>query len=181
MQSEVCCWYSMYWYVYPPWIILTNWNARHCVVWWWWFDRNLIKLLLKNEIIAFPLATQPEIESWPGFSEGGADLSEVWRETLHRRIIQHNVRVVAKYYKEIHGSRLAQLLRLEPDRLEREIATMVSDGSIYAKIDRPKDVVRFAASKTPEAVLTEWSSDIDQLLHLVETTTHLINKEIQTS
>lgn len=76
---------------------------------------------------------------------------------------------------------MAQLLRLEPDRLEREIATMVSDGSIYAKIDRPKDVVRFAASKTPEAVLTEWSSDIDQLLHLVETTTHLINKEIQTS
>jgi 26S proteasome regulatory subunit N5 len=64
--------------------------------------------------------------------------------------------------------------------LEKEIATMVSDGSVYAKIDRPKDIVRFSAPKNPEAVLTEWASDIDKLLHLVETTTHLINKENMT-
>jgi 26S proteasome regulatory subunit N5 len=144
-------------------------------------DRNLVKLLLKNEIIAFPLATQPQIECWSGFTDGGADLTEIWMDALHRRIIQHNIRVVAKYYKEIHGARLAQLLRLAPDRLEREIAIMVSEGSIYAKIDRPKDIVRFAASKNPEAVLTDWASDIDELLHLVETTTHLINKEVQTA
>lgn len=54
---------------------------------------------------------------------------------------------------------------------------MVSDGSVYAKIDRPKDIIRFAAAKNPEAILSDWASDIDKLLHLVETTTHLINKE----
>lgn len=62
-------------------------------------------------------------------------------------------------------------------RLEREISVMVSEGAVYAKIDRPKDIVRFAAPKNPEAVLSDWARDIDKLLHLVETTTHLIDKE----
>lgn len=57
---------------------------------------------------------------------------------------------------------------------------MVSDGSVYAKMDRPADTVRFFAKQTPEAILTDWAADIDKLLHLVETTTHLINKEKMT-
>ena len=144
-------------------------------------DSTTIQLLLKKEIISYPLAHQAEIEALPAFSEGGDDLTKFWHESFHRRIIQHNIRIVSLYYKRIHGARLAQLLGLDADRLEREISTMVSDGSVYAKIDRPKDIVRFAAAKTPEAVLTEWSGDIDKLLHLVETTPHLINKENMTS
>lgn len=140
----------------------------------------MIQLLLKKEIIAYPLQYQKEMESWPAFVEGGQELTEFWSESFHRRIIQHNVRVASIYYKRIHGSRLAQLLQLPPERLEREISTMVSEGSVYAKIDRPKDIVRFASPQTPESVLTEWATDIDKLLHLVETTTHLINKENMT-
>jgi 26S proteasome regulatory subunit N5 len=135
-------------------------------------------LLLKKEIITYPLANQQELESWPAFNEG--DLTQHWRETFHRRIIQHNVRVASIYYRQIHGSRLAQLLGLDAERLEQEIASMVSDGSVYAKIDRPKDIIRFAAAKNPEAILSDWAADIDKLLHLVETTTHLINKENMT-
>ena len=142
--------------------------------------RTTIQLLLKKEIINYPLGQQQELESLPAFLEGGEDLAKHWHELFHRRIIQHNVRIASLYYKRIHGARLAQLLGLEPDRLEREISTMVSDGSVYAKIDRPKDTVRFAAPKNPEAVLSDWASDIDKLLHLVETTTHLINKENMT-
>ena len=33
---------------------------------------------------------------------------------------------------------------------------------------------------TAESVLSDWASDIGKLLHLVETTTHLINKENMT-
>lgn len=136
-------------------------------------------MLLKKEIITYPLANQQELESWPAFSEG--DLTQHWHETFHRRIIQHNVRVVSLYYRQIHGSRLAQLLGLDATRLEQEISSMVSDGSVYAKIDRPRDIVRFAAAKNPEAILSDWAADVDKLLHLVETTTHLINKENMTA
>lgn len=134
-----------------------------------------MKLFLKKEIISYPITNQNELESIPAFVEG--DLTSFWHEMFHTRVIQHNVRVVSVYYRRIHGRRLAQLLQLDAERLEREIATMVSDGSVYAKIDRPNDIVRFAAPRTPEAVLSDWASDIGKLLHLVETTTHLIHKE----
>ncbi|GKY99227.1 proteasome regulatory particle subunit [Mayamaea pseudoterrestris] len=144
------------------------------------FQRT-IDLLLKKEIINYPLANQAELESLPCFLEGGSDLTKHWHETFHRRIIQHNIRIASLYYKRIHKSRLAQLLQLTPDRLELEIAGMVSDGSVYAKMDRPMDIVRFSSPKSAETVLTEWASDMDKLLHLVETTTHLIHKEQMTA
>jgi 26S proteasome regulatory subunit N5 len=108
-------------------------------------------------------------------------LAQHWKDALHRRIVQHNLRVVGTYYTRIRGSRLAQLLQLSGDRLETELADMVSSGDLYAKIDRPNDVVRFRAPQRPEAVLSDWASDLDTLLHLVETTTHLIHKENMTS
>jgi 26S proteasome regulatory subunit N5 len=141
-------------------------------------SQALIQLMLKQEIINYPLVHQAEIESWPAFAVG--DLAQHWKEIFHRRIIQHNIRVVSKYYKRIHGARLAQLLGLPVDRLEEEISMMVSDGSVYAKIDRPKDIVRFSAAQMPEAVLTSWAADIDKLLDLVESTTQLIQKENMT-
>jgi 26S proteasome regulatory subunit N5 len=142
--------------------------------------QKTIQLFLKKEIINYPMANQAEMEGLSSFVEGGQDLAAFWHDSFHGRIIQHNVRVSSLYYKRIHMTRLAQLLGLTPERLEREVSSMVSDGSLYAKIDRPKDIVRFASPKTPEAVLSDWGSDIDNLLHLVERTTHLINKENMT-
>eukprot|EP00934_Nitzschia_sp_Nitz4_P001919 Nitzschia sp. Nitz4//scaffold2_size372955//340537//341983//NITZ4_000474-RA/size372955-snap-gene-0.110-mRNA-1//-1//CDS//3329546931//1919//frame0 len=138
-----------------------------------------LKLFLKQEIIAYPMPQQAELEAMDFFCQD--NLASVWHDFFYTRIIQHNVRIASKYYRRIHGARLAQLLGLQTDRLEREISAMVSDGSLYAKIDRPKDIVRFASPQSAEEVLSEWSSDMDKLLHLVETTTHLINKENMTN
>eukprot|EP00978_Attheya_sp_CCMP212_P005168 scaffold11448_cov44-Attheya_sp.AAC.4 len=140
--------------------------------------RATLELLLKKEIINYPLAQQAELEG--AIDANDAELASHWKTTLHTRIVQHNVRVASIYYKRIHGKRLASLLGLEPAVLEQEISNMVSEGSVYAKIDRPSDVVRFSAGKTPEAVLSDWASDISSLLHLVDSTTHLIHKENMT-
>mmetsp|Transcript_9813 Transcript_9813/g.23690 ORF Transcript_9813/g.23690 Transcript_9813/m.23690 type:complete len:458 (+) Transcript_9813:71-1444(+) len=138
-----------------------------------------VDLFLKKEIIHYPMAAQEELEQIPSFLEDG--LKDHWHDTFHRRIIQHNIRIVATYYKQIQLGRLAQLLQLDPERLELEISSMVSDGAVYAKIDRPKNIVRFSPPMSPEAVLSEWATDIDKMLHLVETTSHLINKENMTA
>ena len=139
-------------------------------------------MLLKKEIINYPTPQQSELESLEAFYKGvaGLDLASYWHEIFHRRLIQHNIRVAAAYYRRIHGSRLAVLLGLDTTRLEREISEMVSDGSIYAKIDRPKDIIRFSTPKTAEVVLSEWGDDISELLDLVDSTSHLIHKEIMT-
>jgi 26S proteasome regulatory subunit N5 len=141
-------------------------------------SEQTVKLLLKKEIIAYPMTHQAELESLSEFNEG--DLTQIWKDMLHRRIIQHNVRVASLYYKRIHGARLAQLLGLTPEQLEQEISILVSEGAVYAKMDRPKDILRFSSPQSCEAVLSDWGADIDKLLHLVETTTHLINKEKMT-
>jgi 26S proteasome regulatory subunit N5 len=134
---------------------------------------------LKKEIIHYPMAHQSAMESLPAFTQDGA--GPVWQEMFHTRIIQHNIRVVSQYYRRIHGARLAQLLQLPAARVEAEISSMVAQGTLYARMDRPADVVRFAPPQAPEEILTDWASDIDQLLHLVETTTHLIHKEKMTT
>jgi 26S proteasome regulatory subunit N5 len=136
-------------------------------------------MLLKKEIIHYPIPNLEEIETMAVFVEDG--LQSYWHDILYRRIIQHNIRIVAMYYTRIHGKRLGQLLHLAPDVLEEEIASMVSDGTIYAKIDRPADVIRFQKPMSSETILTNWSSQIEKLLHLVDTTTHLIHKEQMTT
>lgn len=139
--------------------------------------RETIKLLLKKEIIAFPTPHQSHFESLPIFLS--SDTTH-WSKTFQTRIIQHNIRIAALFYRRIHGKRLAQLLNLDADTLEKHVSKMVSDGSIYARIDRPSDIIRFAAEKTSEETLSDYASDIKSLLFLVEKTTHLIHKEIST-
>jgi 26S proteasome regulatory subunit N5 len=137
-----------------------------------------VQVLLKKEIIQFPIPNLEEIEDMAVVTQDG--LQPYWQDVLYRRIVQHNIRIVALYYTRIHGKRLGQLLNLQPSVLEEEIATMVSEGTIYAKIDRPADIIRFQKPMSAEAILTNWSSQIEQLLHLVDTTTHLIHKEQMT-
>lgn len=138
---------------------------------------NTIQSLLTKEIVAYPLPDQKELESTDAFVGGGDDLTTYWKETMRTRIIQHNIRVASTYYQQIHGSRLAQILGLTGQELEKEISAMVSNGEVYAKIDRPSDVVRFKQQKGAEAVLSDWASDISTLLNLVDSTSNLIQKE----
>jgi len=145
--------------------------------------QKTLDLLLTKEIITSPFPYQTEMEAMPAFTvcaDGDDALITHWKDTLRTRIIQHNIRVASLYYQRIRGSRLAQLLGLTGEELEKEIANMVSNGEVYAKIDRPSDIVRFKQAKGAEAVLSNWASDISTLLNLIDTTSHLIQKENMT-
>ncbi|KAL9181952.1 hypothetical protein ACHAXT_012295 [Thalassiosira profunda] len=146
--------------------------------------KETLALYLKDEIMRYPLPHQGALEAVPAFGDGDAgddaaagSLREHWHEAFHTRIVQHNLRVASLYYRQIHTSRLAELLSLSPAETEKHISQMVSSGTLYAKIDRPKDVVRFSKKRSEEEVLSDWASDIKQLLGLVETTSYLIQKE----
>ena len=159
--------------------------------------RDAVSAYLRNEIIHYPLPYQDALESVPGIvdacevdngGEGGtidigSSLSlsksskEHWHKTFHSRIIEHNLRVTSIYYRRIRTTRLATLLSLDVATTEQHISHMVSTGMVYAKIDRPKDEVRFMKKRCEEEVLSDWASDIGKLLGLVEETTYLIHKE----
>ena len=99
-----------------------------------------------------------------------------WQD-LRKRVIEHNVRVVAKYYTRIQMGRLTQLLDLTEDETEKYISDLVTSKTVYARIDRPARMVNFARPRDVDDVLNEWSSNMKSLLGLLERIDHLITKE----
>lgn len=93
------------------------------------------------------------------------------------RIVQHNIRVVAKCYRRMTIARLSVLLQMEPDEMEKELSEMVTSGAIFARIDRLDGIVVFKRPQHPNDLLNDWSGNISKLLNLVESTCHQIRKE----
>jgi 26S proteasome regulatory subunit N5 len=104
----------------------------------------------------------------------------MWWDILRKRIVQHNIRVISKAYSRCTFSRLAQILTLDAPTTEAMVSELVSNGSIYAKIDRPAGIVVFARPRPATEVLTDWATDLNQVLSLLDNATHLISKEITT-
>ena len=100
-----------------------------------------------------------------------------WWPMLHKRVVQHNLRVLAKAYSRVTFPRLCELLSLDADTAEAVLAELVSDGTLYAKVDRPAGIIYFARPQPPAETMRAWAADIDGVLSLLETTTHLIAKE----
>lgn len=95
-----------------------------------------------------------------------------------RQLIQHNLRVIAKYYSKIKITTLSRLIGVTEDRAEQEIGDMVVNKRINAKINRLAWEVTFKQkNQTANAHLDDWNSDIKTLLDKVEQTCHLINRE----
>ena len=96
---------------------------------------------------------------------------------FRKRVIEHNVRVIARYYTRVHFSRLTTLLDLSPQETEKYISDLVVNKTIYARIDRPAQVVTFEKKRDADEVLNEWSGNMKSLLGLLERIDHLITKE----
>ena len=93
-----------------------------------------------------------------------------------------------RYYHFIKLDRLAYMLQLSVDELERYVSELVNKGMITAKINRPQGIIKFHKSKTVDGdsrasdndineLLNDWCYDIDKLLEEVDSIGHLINKE----
>ncbi|KAH0844558.1 hypothetical protein AYO21_08552 [Fonsecaea monophora] len=98
-------------------------------------------------------------------------------EALRHRVIEHNVRVIAKYYTRITFPRLTELLDLSDDETEKYISDLVTKKTVYARIDRPARVVSFEVKRGPDEVLDEWGNSMKGLLQLLERVGHLMQRE----
>ncbi|KAI9494908.1 PCI domain-containing protein [Zychaea mexicana] len=151
-------------------------------------DTKLAQIPLYYELTKCFVTTElmrwPKIEEVYGqtlgetfvFSKSAEEGQKRWKE-LHNRVIEHNIRVVAKYYTRVTTKRLMQLLDLNERDTEEFLSKLVVSKTIYARVDRPAGIVSFQVKKDANQVLNDWSSDINSLLNLVEKTCHLISKE----
>lgn len=153
-------------------------------------DAQLLHAFTVPEIMRWPMVAEtygPHLSESDIFARSAADekvgagvgdgkAHQRW-EDLRKRVIEHNVRVVAKYYTRIRTVRLTQLLDLSELETEEYISQLVTSKTIYARIDRPAGVVSFAKPRDADDVLNEWSSNMRGLLGLLERIDHLITKE----
>jgi 26S proteasome regulatory subunit N5 len=96
---------------------------------------------------------------------------------LKARVVEHNIRIMAKYYSRISLKRMAQLLDLSLQETEDTLSALVVKKTVWAKVDRLEEVVSFSAFKDPSDVLNDWSHDITSLMQHIGEINHLINKE----
>lgn len=96
---------------------------------------------------------------------------------MKNRVVEHNIRVMSKYYSRLRLQRMADLLGLTLKETEEALSSLVVNKTIWAKVDRSLAIVNFSAQRDPNQVLNDWSRDINSLMQLVGKTNHLINKE----
>ncbi|KAJ2716911.1 proteasome regulatory particle subunit [Coemansia spiralis] len=151
-------------------------------------DHNLEKLELHAQLVrsftTMELMRWPAVEAVYGAAFRATDVFSAQTEAgnkrwgaLRDRVIEHNIRVIAKYYSRATIARLTELLDLGSDEAEAFLSKAVVAGTIYARINRPEGVVNFGKPRDGEDQLNAWASDVGKLLSLVEKTTHLIAKE----
>lgn len=139
--------------------------------------RNLLRCFTTPELMRWPgieTLYGPLLRTSPTFS--GEEGEHRW-EQLHKRVVEHNIRVISSYYTRITLGRLSQLLDLSAAESERSLADLVSSGTIFAKMDRPRGMVVFEKRKSNADVLNDWSADMNKLMSTVEKVTHLVEKE----
>ncbi|KAI8983468.1 PCI domain-containing protein [Pilobolus umbonatus] len=141
--------------------------------------KELTKCFVTSELMRWSQIEQtygPLLSQSPAFNKKSEEGKERMKE-LHSRVIEHNIRVIAKYYTRITTTRLTQLLDLTEKDTEEFLSKLVVSKTIYARIDRSSNIVNFQTKMDANQILNNWSSDINSLLNLVEKTCHLISKE----
>ena len=151
-------------------------------------EAQLLKQFTIQELMRWPMVAETfgsHLCSTDVFAASEADAVTAGKDpkahtrflALRNRVIEHNVRVIAKYYTRIALTRLTSLLDLSEEETEKYISDLVTKKTVYAKIDRPARVVNFEKKKSADDVLNEWSGSMKSLLGLLERIDHLITKE----
>jgi len=186
----------------PKWrALLTLFNRPEIIRWDVDIATPYVPLLL--EIEPFRSAgTIPADMSLPEPGKPVPAAKDVWI-ALRQRVVEHNIRVIARFYSRITTQRLAQLLQLSVADAEIAVAAQVNistetvrskndsivggsnnsstteeTGAVYARIDRPAGIVRFGKPKDAAVMLDDWDEQVVDLISLIDDTCHLINREI---
>ena len=106
--------------------------------------KRILEKFITDEIISqadFCREFEVELRQTDAFSQSEAG-DKRWGD-LKARIVEHNIRMMAKYYTKIRLTRMAHLLALSENETEDCLSDMVVAGTVSAKTDRLAGIVDF--------------------------------------
>ena len=140
---------------------------------------DLIKIFLKKELIHW--STVESIVSTNSLFQSEIFSKADWISHLKKRVIEHNIRVIADLYSKVTLKRMSELLNMSEDVTEDTLTELIKSGVVSAKIDRFEGKVTFIKNNLENCdehvLLNQWSSQVDSLLALLVKTNHMISKE----
>ena len=138
-------------------------------------DENILYIVekrLSDDIILIDNTLFNKYKDYEIFKKN-PDLIKLFR----KHWIQHDLSLFEKFFAKIHIKRINDMTLVPVDEIEKEIADMVVNNYIYAKINRIEKIVNFRKKTDYHDVLDNFNYDMDNMLKKIEETCHLINKE----
>ncbi len=89
--------------------------------------------------------------------------------------IQHDLSLFEKFFAKVHIKRISEMTSVPDEEIENEIADMVVNNYIFARIDRIERIVNFRKKTDHHDVLDNFNYDMDNMLKKIDETCHLIN------
>ena len=132
----------------------------------------IVEKRLSDEIILIDNSLFNKFKDFDIFKEN-PELIKLFRKYW----IQHDLSLFEKFFAKIHIKRISDMTLVPIDEIETEIADMVVNNYLYARINRIEQIVNFRKSTDHHDVLDSFNYDMDNMLKKIEETCHLINKE----
>ena len=138
-------------------------------------DKNILYIVeerLSDDIILIDNTLFNKYKDFEIFKQH-QDLIKLFRKYW----IQHNLSLFEKFFGKIHIERICEMTLVPMEEIEDELADMVVNNYIFAKINRIEKMVNFRKKNDYHDELDNFNYDMDSMLKKIEDTCHLINKE----
>ena len=132
----------------------------------------IVEKRLSDEIIIIDNGLFSKYKDFPTFKEN-PDLILLFRKYW----IQHDLSLFEKFFAKIHIKRISEMTLVSNDEIETELADMVVNNYIFARINRIEKIVNFRKKTDYHNDLDDFNYDMNNMLKKIEETCHLINKE----
>jgi 26S proteasome regulatory subunit N5 len=140
--------------------------------------RLLVTTKLSDEIVKINSDFIPKFSEYPIFKPSEINNKGIHHVHLFRKyLIQHNLIIFQKFFSQIRLQRISNMIGVDINEVENELADMVINGYIWARINRISQTVNFKPKAENADRLNDINYDLNKMLEKIENTCHLIHKE----
>ena len=137
----------------------------------------IVKKSLSDDIVFLDTHFLSQFGQYPIFDKNIFPGYEKHAKLFRKFWIAHNLGIFGKYFSTVRLARVCTMIGTNLDEVETELADMVINNYIYAKINRIAQTVNFRKRQDTGDKLDDLNHDLTRMLEKLETTCHLIHKE----